>query len=75
VCLIFLGHCPRQTTTGKGCKKIVFIWIDAKAKTLGTGGYLADKLRLMSKQERAGKNAADEQMLPQSTVTIFVTLY
>ncbi len=28
------------------------IWIDAKSKTQGSGGYLADKFRLVSRQER-----------------------
>lgn len=30
------------------------IWIDAKAKTQGNGGYLADKFRLVSREEQAG---------------------
>ncbi|MBP7582798.1 MAG: hypothetical protein KBA61_02110 [Spirochaetes bacterium] len=33
------------------------IWIDAKAKTQGTGGYLADKFRLVSRQERGDSPA------------------
>lgn len=36
---------------------IDLIWIDAKAKTQGSGGYLADKFRLVSRQDQAGDAA------------------